>query len=177
MSIDKKRASSLLALSCLIILPLTATIAGSGSGAVQQNSVESHDLRSGTFTLASVDGELSGTYTGQVSVSPSGHTSASVSLNVTSGTQLFQGATGSIAGSGTGAFAGAGTFSISFRGSVSTDADPSGFAVRGKISGTSAISCVNQEIAITLDGDGSLGKLGDAHAVLTHVVANAGCGP
>src|SRR5262249_46384636 len=120
---------------------------------------------------------ISGQYVGQVSVSPSGHGSsdASLSLQVTAGTGAFQGATGNLTGDGTGAFVTQGAFALSLRGSIVTADNPKGLRVQGMISGTSSLSCVIPNIVGNLDADGSFGKLGDAHAVLTHVIANAGC--
>jgi len=135
------------------------------------------DLLDGSFTLTTSDGDIAGFYTGYSSVSPSGRTDASLDFQVTSGTNSFQGATGRLTGDGDGAFTGEGSFSLTFRGSISTAADPTGFRVRGKVSGTSSVSCVSQTTAIALDGDGALGKLGDVHAALTHLVGGSGCSP
>ncbi len=138
--------------------------------------VADYDLGNGSFTLTTVDGDISGGYTGHASVSSYGRTNASLALHVTSGTNVFQGATGSLTGDGAGAFVGEGSFSVSLRGSISTTADPVGFHIRGTASGTSSISCVAQAISVRLQGDGSFGKLSDVHAVLTHlVVGSAGC--
>lgn len=135
-----------------------------------------YDLGNGSFTMTTLDGDISGDYTGHVSISSFGRVKVSLDMNVTGGTQGFLGATGSLAGDGTGAFVGEGSFSLSLRGSVSTAADPGGFKVRGTIAGTSRVSCSAPNISVTLTGEGSLGKPGDVHAVLTHlVVSNSGC--
>ncbi len=135
------------------------------------------ELFDGSFTLTTSDGDIAGVYTGHSSISPSGRSDASLDLQVTGGTNLFQGATGSLTGNGTGAFSGEGSFSLIFRGSISTAADPTRFRVRGKVSGTSSASCASQITAITLEGDGAFGMLGDVHAVLTHLVGGSGCSP
>ena len=177
MAIATRRVSLRLALSYLMIVFLTAMLAGSNTGAAT-NIAGSYDLRGGVFTLSTADGNISGSYQGQASISSSDRVTTSLDMIVTGGTNLFAGATGTITGDGTGAaFVGEGSFSISLRGSVSTTGDPSGFRVRGKISGTSSLSCANTVASATLDGDGSLGKLGDGHATFTHVVGGLGCNP
>ena len=135
------------------------------------------DLTNGTFTITSLDGDISGPYVGRVSVSSSrrGRSDASLSVQVTSGTGLFQGATGTLTGDGTGAFIGEGDFSLSLRGSIMTVADPKGLRVQGTISGTTSLSCIAPTLIATLSGDGSLTTIGTAHAVLTHQIGNAGC--
>jgi hypothetical protein len=158
------------------ILGSSGVIAGHGPGpAAALSSVV--DLLNGSFTLTTSNGDISGVYTGSSSVSPSGRTEASLDLQVTSGTNSFEGATGRLTGDGAGAFTGEGNFSLTLRGSISTVADPAGFRVRGKVSGTSSVSCVSQTTAVTLDGEGALGKLGDVHAALTHLVGGSGCSP
>jgi hypothetical protein len=142
-----------------------------------------YDLRNGSFTLTTVDGDISGSYTGHASVASSGSATASLDLDVTSGTNKFQGATGHLKGDGTGAFVGEGSFSVSLQGSITTSAVPVKFHVRGAVSGTSFASCAAEGISITLPGEGSYrkggdanGKLSDIKALLTHlVVGNAGC--
>jgi hypothetical protein len=197
MPADRGRMSMRLTFLYLLLLLATATTACSGTVTVpdqtsslapltevandvtSQRRVDgSFDLVSGSFSMTTVDGDISGDYTGHGSVSSSGRTTASLDLRVTNGTNAFQGATGSLTGDGTGAFAGEGSFSISFKGSVSTAADPGGLRVRGTVDGTSFASCLAQGISVTLQGDGSFGKLGDVQAVLTHLaVSNGGCSP
>jgi hypothetical protein len=178
MAFATRRVSLRLALSHLMIVFLTATLGGPTVSAAANTAGTTIDLLNGSFTLTTADGEISGSYQGQASVSSSGRVTTSLDMNVTGGTQLFQGATGTITGDGTGAaFVGEGSFSIYLRGSVSTPGDSSGFRLRGKISGTSSLSCLNTIASVTLDGDGSFGKLGDGHATLTHVVASLGCSP
>jgi cytoskeletal protein CcmA (bactofilin family) len=152
-------------------------------GVASPGHAADYDLRNGSFTLSTVDGDISGDYTGHASVSSSGSVTASLELDVTSGTNDFQGATGHLKGDGTGAFVGEGSFSVSVQGSITTSAVPVKFHVRGAVSGTSFASCAAEGISITLPGDGSYRKGGDSNgkltgikAVLTHLVAgNAGC--
>jgi hypothetical protein len=159
--------------------PLSAAHIGAAPG----GSTGDYDLRNGSFTLTTADGDISGDYTGHASVASSGSVTASLDLDVTSGTNKFQGATGHLKGDGTGAFVGEGSFSVSIQGSIVTTAIPVKFHVRGAVSGTSVASCAAEGISITLPGDGSYrkggdsnGKLSDIKALLTHlVVGNAGC--
>lgn len=162
----------------LMIVLVTTAIAASGGGVARGDVAASLDLGSGSFTVITPNGDITGDYTGLASVSSSGRVTASLIMDVTGGTQDFEGATGSLAGDGTGAFVGEGSFSISFLGSISTTADPSAIRVHGKVSGTSSVSCSGGVISVALDGDGSFGKLGHVQAVLTHLLTNAaGCSP
>jgi len=158
--------------------PLSAAHIGTPSG----NAINDYELRGGSFTLTTIDGDISGTYSGRASVSSSGSANASLDLDVSSGTNKFQGATGRLQGDGTGAFVGEGSFAVSVRGSISTSAVPVKFHLRGTVSGTSSASCTAEGISITLPGEGSYrkgggsGKLTGIKALLTHlVVGNAGC--
>lgn len=159
--------------------PLSAAHNGNPSG----NASSGYDLRNGSFTLTTVDGDISGSYSGHASVSSSGSANASLDLDVTSGTNKFQGATGRLQGDGTGAFVGEGSFSVSVKGSISTSAVPVKFHIQATVSGTSSASCAAEGISITLPGEGSYRKGGDSFgklrgikALLSHLVAtNAGC--
>ena len=138
----------------------------------------SFGLVSGTFSITTASGDqLTGTYTGQAEVPASRPATASLDLRVVGGSGIFEGASGALRGRGTGAFTGEDAFSLSLKGSLSLAARPGAFSFQTDIVGTARVECVDEQISITLQGDGISKRFGRMTAVLSHQVTNAGCSP
>jgi len=125
-------------------------------------------LSSGTLTVTTRQGTLTGSYTGEGN-GPAG----TFSVAITGGTGAFAGASGTLTGDGQGGFIGEGGFSLVLDGVVTTAAGSRKMKIIVK--GTSTLSCVNQVPLLTLTGSAQVSGSGSSSAVLTHQVGNLSC--
>ena len=125
-------------------------------------------LSSGTLTVTTRQGTLTGTYTGEGRGS-----SGTFSVELTGGTGAFAGASGTLTGSGDGGFTGEGGFSLVLDGVLTTSAGSRKLKIIVK--GTSTLSCDNQVPLLTLTGSAQVTGSGSSSAVLRHQVGLAGC--
>jgi hypothetical protein len=125
-------------------------------------------LSSGTLTVTTRQGTLTGTYTGE----ERGSTGA-LTLQLTGGTGEFAGAGGTLSGSGDGEFTGEGHFSLVLDGTFTTAAGSR--KIRIGIRGTATIFCLDEVPILTLTGSGNVTGSGPSTVVATHQVANGDC--
>ena len=125
-------------------------------------------LSSGTFTVTTRQGTLTGTYTGEGNGSAGTFTVA-----LTGGTGRFAGASGTLTGDGEGGFTGEGGFALVLDGIITTAAGSRKLRIGSK--GTSTLSCINEVPILTLTGTAQVTGSGSSSALLTHQVGNLGC--
>jgi hypothetical protein len=148
----------------------------SGSSRTGAQPSDNFDLVGGIFRVTTVNGDqLTGTYSGQATVSASRLATALLELRVVEGSGVFQGASGTLRGVGTGEFTGEGAFSLSLKGSLSLAAKPGASRFQTNIVGVASIACVSGQTYITLQSDATSNRFGRVSEVLSHQVANAGC--
>ena len=136
-------------------------------------------LANGTFTIRfdgpdGAGGTVTGTYTGQASVPETGKATASLDFSIT-GSSGFGSNVTAVSGEGTGGFAGEGDTTLSLTLVFSTPNPSDGLTTKTMIRGSSAVSCVNQRIVVTLSGTESTPRLGQVNVTLRHEVAGGGC--
>lgn len=125
-------------------------------------------LSSGTITVTTRQGTLTGTYTGE------GRDSSGVfTVELTGGTGAYDGASGTLTGSGEGGFTGEGGFSLVLDGILTTAAGSRKLKINVK--GTSTLSCPSEGPLLTLTGSAQVTGSGSSTALLTHQVGNLGC--
>jgi hypothetical protein len=134
-------------------------------------------LVSGSFTIGNGEGdEIVGTYTGtSVYGSTGASQTASVTLRISSGSGVFAGAIGSFTMSGVGAFADEGSFRLQGNGEVAF-AGGKRATISLNLRGRSVATCTTSEqIAISQNAVGAIGRAGLVTAILHHEVRNTGC--